>query len=280
MTKIWTLLFSIGLLAAWVAHGFAAEALAGERSGSDCCRQDRADIARLHQNADRLYAQFKPGAAAAELQKILSLEPRNFEALIKMARAHVDIGDLIPEEGPEWKERKVKEYTAAEAYARKAVKVDPQSTWGHFWIAASLGNIAMVAPISRQLELAGEIRDEVEKALALDPKNGPAYHVYGVWHRKVAEIGAAKRLLATVVYSRPLPQGSLEESVELLKRAVALNPATIISRLELARSYIANEDWEPARAMLKSIADLPIQFSDDARNKQKAKQLLAEIDGR
>lgn len=275
MTSI--ILFSIGLLVALTTRGFT-EAADGLRPG--CCRQDGVDIVRLHKNADRLYAQFRPKEAAGELQKILRLEPRNFEALIKLARAHVDIGDLISEEGPEWKERKIKEYAVAEDYARKAMKVDPQSTWGHFWVAVSLGNIAMVSPISRQVELAGEIRDEVEKALALDPKNGLAYHVYGVWHRKVAEIGATQRLLVTVVYSRALPQGSFEKSIEFLKKAVGFHPNTIISRLELARSHIAREEWEPARAMLKSIPDLPIQFSDDARNKQKAEQLLEEIKDR
>jgi tetratricopeptide (TPR) repeat protein len=274
-----TLLCSIALSLAVTGRLHAGDAAAdGFRPG--CCRQDGADIARLHKNADRFYAQFKPRDAAGELQKILRLDGRNFEALIKLARAHVDIGDLIAEEGPEWKERKIKEYAVAEDYARKAVRVDPRSTWGHFWIAASLGNIAMVSPISRQVELAGEIRDEVERALALDPKNGLAYHVYGVWHRKVAEIGATKRLLATVVYSRSLPQGSLEKSIEFLKKAVSLNPQTIISRLELARSHVAREEWESARAMLRSIPELPIQFSDDAKNKQKAEQLLEEIKDR
>jgi len=48
------------------------------------------DIARLHKNADRLYAQFKRKDAVGELQKILRIEGRNFEALIKLARAHAD----------------------------------------------------------------------------------------------------------------------------------------------------------------------------------------------
>ena len=266
-------------LSSLAASATAADS-AVEEPKQACCRHEGMDIARLHKNADRLYAQFKPKDAVGELQKILRIEERNFEALIKLARAHVDIGDLIPENGSDWKERKMKEYAVAEDYARRAVKVDSQSAWGHFWIAASVGNIAMVSPISRQVELAGEIRDEVEKALALDPNNGLTYHVYGVWHRKVAEIGAASRVLASVIYGRSLPNGSVEKSIEYLKKAVALNPRTIVSRLELARSYVAKEEWEPARTLLKSIPELPIQFSDDARNKQKAEQLLEEIKDR
>jgi tetratricopeptide (TPR) repeat protein len=245
-----------------------------------CCTNDGADIARLHKIAERLYRQFKPKEAAAELQKIIRLDARNFEALVKLARAHIDIGDQIPEEAPDSKDRKIKEYAVAEDYARKAVKVDSRSTWGYFWVAAAAGNIAMVSPIAKQVELAGEIRDQVEKAIALDPNNGSAYHIYGLWHRKMAEIGRASRVVASMFYARALPSGSLEKSIEYFKKAVVLNPTVIVSRLELARSHVAKEEWEPARALLRSIPDLPIQFSDDAKHKQKAEQLLEEIKDR
>jgi tetratricopeptide (TPR) repeat protein len=245
-----------------------------------CCRNDGADIARLHKIAERLYTQFKPKEAVAELQKIIRLDGRNFEALVKLARAHIDIGDQIPEDGPDSKDRKIKEYAVAEDYARKAVKVDSHSTWGHFWVAAAAGNIAMVSPVSKQVELAGEIRDQVEKAIALDPSNGSAYHIYGLWHRKMAEIGRASRAAASVLYGRSLPSGSFEKSIDYFKKAVALNPTVIVSRLELARSHVAKEEWEPARALLRSIPAMAIQFSDDAKHKQKAEQLLEEIKDR
>jgi tetratricopeptide (TPR) repeat protein len=268
---------SIALLVALAATAGAADGPKSEDSKSGCCRQDGADIMRWHKNADRLYRQFKPLEAVGELHKILRVDGGNFEALIKMARAFVDIGDQIPENGAGWKERKLKEYSVAEDYARKAVRVDGSSTWGHFWVAASIGNIAMVSPLSKQLDFAGDIRDAIEKSIARDANNGMAYHVYGVWHRKVAEIGGASRMLASVVYGRSVPSGSLEKSIEYLKKAVALNPTIIVSRLELARSYIATEQRQQARVMLQSISDLPIQFSDDAKHKEKAAQLLEEI---
>jgi Tfp pilus assembly protein PilF len=125
--------------------------------------------------------------------------------------------------------------------------------------------------------MAGEIRGAIEKAISLDPQNGFAYHVYGIWHRKMAEIGKMSRMLASVVYGRSIPAGSMEKSIEYLNKAVTLNPTVIASRLELARSYVAVENWPAARSFLTSIGGLPIQFSDDAKHKQKAEQLLAEI---
>jgi tetratricopeptide (TPR) repeat protein len=171
----------------------------------------------------------------------------------------------------------MKEYRIAEDYARKAIRVNPNSTWGHFYIAASLGSMAILLPVGKQIDIAGEIRGAIEKAIALDPQNGFAYHVYGVWHRKMAEIGKASRVFASVIYGRSVPTGSLEKSIEYLRKAVALNPAVIVSRLELARSYVALENWSSARNSLLSLRELPNQFSDDAKHKQKAEQLLEEI---
>jgi len=268
------------LLTIGAAPTLAADIPAGDESKPGCCRREGADIAQLHRSADRLYGQFKPKEAVAELLKILHADSNNFEALVKLARAHIDIGDLMPETDADWQERKLKEYMVAQDYARKALRVDPNSTCSHFWIAAAVGSIAVVSPVSKQVDLSTEIRDAVEKSIALDPQNGSAYHVYGVWHRKVAEIGGASRMFASMLYGKSLPKGSLEKSIEFLKKAVALNPTVIVSRLELARSHAATSDWQAARAMLQSIAPLPVQFSDDAKHKKNAAQLLDEIKDR
>ena len=248
-----------------------------EENRKPCCKSEPADTAQLHKNAERLYSQFKPKEAVGELLKILQIDPRDFEAMTKLSRAYLDIGDMIPESSPDWQEKRLKEYRKAEEYARQAIALDPSSTWGHFYVAASLGDIALVSPTSTQIDLAAEIRSSLEKAIALDSKNGFAYHVYGIWHRKMAEIGKTSRLVASVLYGRSLPSGNLEKSIEYLRKAVALNPDVIVSRLELAKSYIAAENWPMARSSLIPIRQLPIQFSDDAKHKQHAEQILEEI---
>jgi tetratricopeptide (TPR) repeat protein len=244
------------------------------------CKTQPAEIAKLIKDADRLHAEFKPREGAAELEKVLQLEPRNTEALAKLARAHIDIGDMIPESRPDWKERRMREYRRAEHYARQAVKADPNFTWGYFYVAASLGMMTSLLPAGTQIEMAEEIRLATEKAIALDPQNGFAYHIYGVWHRKMAEIGKASRVVASLLYGRIVPAGSLDKSVEFLKKAVSLNPHVIVSRLELARSHAAREEWAEARTQLNVAADLPVKFSDDRQHKRKVLELLEEIKSR
>ena len=247
------------------------------RVGCPNCANDGSPISRSLQKADELYAAFKPKEALAEFLKVLDSDPQNAEALSKIARVYIDFGDVIPESTPDWEAKRLKQYQIAEQYARKAVKADPSVVWGHFYVAASLGSMATVSPVAKQIDMAGEIRGAIEKAIALDPQNGFAYHVYGIWHRKMAEIGKMSRMFASVIYGRSIPTGSMEKSIEYLNKAVTLNPTVIASRLELARTYVAVENWPSARSFLTSIGGLPIQFSDDAKHKQKAEQLLEEI---
>lgn len=273
---IYLVLLTLGLLRPELARGADAVSMESAKVACYDARVD-GDIGQLHKNAERLYARFKPQEAAGELQKVLQMDGQNFEALAKLSRAHIDIGDLIPESSQGASEKKMKEYRLAEEYARKAIRVNPNSTWGHFYVAASLGSMAVLLPVGKQIDIAGEIRGAIEKSIAQDPQNGFAYHVYGVWHRKMAEIGKASRVFASVIYGRSVPTGSLEKSIEYLKKAVAFNPAVIVSRLELARSYVALENWASARNSLLSLRELPNQFSDDTKHKQKAEQLLGEI---
>src|SRR5690242_17138739 len=139
---------------------YAAQQSTG-RVGCPHCINDGSETSNLLQQADSLYASFKTREALHALGRVLDLEPNNFEALAKSARGHIDLGDLIPDSDPNVKEKKLKEYLVAEEFARKAVKIDPHSTWGHFYVAASLGKIASQSPTSKQIDLAGEIRAEV-----------------------------------------------------------------------------------------------------------------------
>ncbi len=250
----------------------------GVRSGGAV--NDGSEVSVLLQQADALYASFKTREALQALGKVLQLEPNNYEALGKSARGYIDLGDMVSDSDPDAREKKLKQYQTAEEYARKAVKLDPNGTWGHFYVAASLGKIASQSSVSRQIDLAAEMRSEIEKAIEADPQNGFAYHVYGIWHRRLAEIGGGSRFLASTFLGRSIPQGDLNKSVEYHKKALALNPTVISHHLELGKTYIDMGKYDLARATLKASLTHPIQFSDDAKHKKEAEQLLQELKDR
>lgn len=266
-----------------MAFGAAPAILADSREpgqgrvGCPHCIQDGSEVSQLLQKADALYSEFKPKEALRELVKILDGGSEHHEALSKASRIYIDFGDMIPESGPDSHEKRLRQYLIAEQYARRAIKADPGSTWGHFYVAASLGKIALQSSITKQIDLAHEIQAHVERAIMLDARNGYAYHIYGVWHRKMAEIGQMKRLFTSVVMRRSVPKGSMEKSIEYLKTAISLNPTVISHHLELAKTHAAMGNWQLARVSVKACRELPVQFSDDHINKKEALRLLQEI---
>jgi tetratricopeptide (TPR) repeat protein len=277
-------LFVVGLwlAASLLAAGPVHSQPDGQDGGPDCrhCGKEAAEINQRLKRAEGFYSSFKPQEALKELLRVLAVNPQHHEALVKTARAYVDVGDLVSDAVADWQEQRLKHYRIAETYARKAVSADPNSTWGHFYIAASLGKIALLSPIPTQIDLSKEIREAVERALALDPRNGFAYHVYGMWQRRMAEIGQMSRMLATLVLRRTVPEGSMEKSEEYFQKAISLNPTVIAHRLEMAKTSIALAKWQQARTQLRSALELPIRFSDDPQHKQEAQQLLQELKDR
>jgi tetratricopeptide (TPR) repeat protein len=250
------------------------------RLGCPHCINDGSEVSQLLQQSDALYVAFKPKEALKPLLRVLELEPNNQEAFAKAARVYIELGDIIAETESGWQEKRAQQYRVAEDYARKAVKADPNNTWGHFYVAASLGKIAAHSTVSKQIDLADEIRSAVEKSIACDPQNGFAYHVYGVWHRRMAEVGKGSRLLASAFLWRSVPQGNLKTSVEYFQKAIGLNPTVISHHLELGKTYIAMGKWDLARSSLKSSLVQPVQFSDDPKHKKEAEELLREIKDR
>jgi tetratricopeptide (TPR) repeat protein len=274
-----SVLLIVFLCAMSVAEARAAQQPMG-RLGCPRCINDGSEVSQLLQQSDELYVALKPQEALKPLLRVLELEPNHQEALAKAARVYIEFGDIIAETEPGWEEKRFQQYRVAEDYARKAVKADPNNTWGHFYLAASLGKIAAHSSVSKQIDLADEIRSAVEKSIACDPQNGFAYHVYGVWHRRMAEVGKTSRFLASAFLGRSVPQGNLKSSVEYFQKAIGLNPTVISHHLELGKTYIAMGKWDLARASLKSSLVQPVQFSDDSKHKKEAEKLLREISDR
>lgn len=227
--------------------------------------------------ATALYREFRSREALTELKKALALAPGHPEALVWAARTHVDVGDHIPETVPDWQKKRVEQYRTAERYAREAARIQPESTWPRFFLAVALGKLAEFSGAKKQIALAREIRNAVGKAIALDPDNGFAYHVLGVWHRRMAEINAAERLLAQVFLQRSVPAGRMEESARLLKKALRYHPDIIAHHLELAKTYQALGRTDLARQHLLTVDRLPGRFSDDGIHKRNARKLLEDI---
>lgn len=226
------------------------------------------------QAGDEAYAVFDDTKALEHYQAALGLEPGNYEALWKASRAMVDIADVIPAAQKDVKEQQKKMFTEATALARKAVAANPNDTWGHFQYAAANGKRLLLLGKKEQIDASKAVRAEIDKAIELDATNHLAWHALGRWHRRMDEIGGAKRFFGSIVYGS-IPKGSFEESEKALRKAIELHPEYANHYLELGRTLVALKKYDEAADCFQKCIDLPKTTSKDDVLKAEAQ---AELD--
>jgi tetratricopeptide (TPR) repeat protein len=231
------------------------------------------------QAGDLAYAQFDDQKALEHYSEALKLEPANYEALWKTSRAMVDIADVIPATDNDIKARQMKMYTEATALAKKAVAANPNDTWGHFQLAAANGKRLLLLGKKEQIDASKAVRAEIDKAIQLDPTNHLAYHALGRWHRRMAEIGGAKRFFGGIIYGS-IPKGSFAESEKNLRKAIELHPEYANHYLELGRTLVELNKFDQAAEAFQKCIDLPKTTSKDDVLKNEAKAELGKLKAR
>ncbi len=233
-------------------------------------------VAEHIQAGDEAYAKFGDQAALDHYLEALKLEPENYEALWKASRGYVDVADLIPATDKDAKARQMKMYMEAVNLARKAIVANPNDTWGHFSLSASMGKRLLMLGKKEQIDGAKAVRAEIDKAIELDANNDLAWHALGRWQRRMAEIGGAKRFFGSIMYGS-IPKGSYEESAKAFQTALELKPDYINHHYEYGLTLEALKKWDEARQEFQKCADLPISSSKDEMLKKDAATELAEI---
>jgi tetratricopeptide (TPR) repeat protein len=139
-----------------------------------------------------------------------------------------------------------------------------------------MGKRLLLLSKKEQVDASKAVRAEIDKAIELDPANDLAYHALGRWHRRMAEIGGAKRFFGSILYGS-IPKGSFEESEKYLKKAIELRPDFVNHHLELGRTYVSLGKYDLAAAEFQKAIDLPKTTSKDDVLKAEAQAELAKL---
>lgn len=216
------------------------------------------------QDPDGLYAARTDLVKAREATGIwadrLQKNPKDFEAAWKLARARYWLGTHASEA-----ERKTFLEGGIEA-GRTAVGLEPKKPEGHFWIAANMGALAESFGMRQGLKYRGDIKNELEQVLAIDPafQQGSADRALGRWYYKVPGLFG----------------GSNKKSEEHLRKSLTYNANSTASRFFLAETLLDMGRKPEARTELQKVLDAPLDSEwgpEDREWQTKAKALLSTI---
>jgi tetratricopeptide (TPR) repeat protein len=215
--------------------------------------------------ADHLFAVRDNAAslkqAVSMMEEMTARDKANYEAFWRMAKYRYYLADVETDESK--KSRLI--HSAIDA-AKKAVALDGSRVEGHFWLAATNGELADMKGGISSLGLVKTIRKEFEAALAIDPsyENGASYLALGEIDLNLPKLlgGSERRGIAR-----------LEEGLKTYQSNAEL-------KLALASAYEKKGRREEARKLLESL----LTTSDPARTpneyedlKKKARRLMDEM---
>ena len=199
------------------------------------------------------------------------LEPKNPDLLVRIARQY----RYLMTDASDTKEKLRLGHLALD-YSERAATCGPKDCDAQLATAITLGKMLPYLSKKEQVSASPRIKESVDKALTIDPKNDNAWHILGRWNRVLAEISGAKRLLAGLIYGE-LPKGSYEEAERAMKKAIALNPNRLMHYIELGRIYAQTGRKDEAREMINKGLGMSDAEKDDPETKERGREALAKL---
>ena len=201
---------------------------------------------------DSLMQAGRTAAAVEAWQAGLAAAPRDVALLWKTSLGLSALAEETP--GHEGDEARLRQ---AIELARRAVHHGPEVSRAHTALAVALGRYGRHLGYAYRIQRAGEVIElgrqahrEIERARALDPSDHAPYVFLGAFHRELATVHPVAKAVARTLLGG-YPDVSLEESVALLRRAVALDPGSVTAHVQLARTWLAMGRTAEARTVLR-----------------------------
>jgi tetratricopeptide (TPR) repeat protein len=220
---------------------------------------------------DAALARFDLDTALAAYRAAYSKAPDNYEATWKLARALCDQSIYLKD--PNRQKRRCIE---AEQLARAAVRLQPDDSKSHAYLAVAVGKLALYEGGRRKVELAREVKTEALRAIQCNDQEDIAYHVLGVWNREMAELNWVLRKFAEFLYGK-FPPASLDDALRNLRRAAQIAPHVVAHRVELGVTLADARNWSEANATLNSALAMPKAWVTDDYYWEMARQNLKRV---
>lgn len=210
--------------------------------------------------------------ALAIYEKILEMDPNNFEAIWNAAFLNSKLGYAAHDADDKkfYLERAVE-------LAEKSYKIDPNHYRSNYVMAVSLGRIGDIRSAKDRVKNATLIKEYADKALELNPKHAATWHMVGKWHYRLSTMNVAEKAAAALFYGG-LPGGASLEKAELyFKNAIEHRPEYILYHLDLAFTLVKMGKKQEAIETLEKTVSMNPFTQDDLGYLEKAQKLLKRL---
>jgi len=228
-------------------------------------------LQELIKQSDDSFDKFDDRSALQILTEANKDFPNNAEVLWRLSRVTTHLADHLPAATDDEKDAQMKEYQKAYDLANQAVSDDPKNAKAFTYRAVANGKIALFKGVFSVAPVVKQVRDDCEHAIELDPDYSIPYYILGRTHAKLAEKPKMFR------WPLGLSWGNIDDAIKYYQKAISIDGTFIMFRLDLARAYDQDDDYQKAKEQLMMIPSLPKRDEDDDSLRTVAADLLQQI---
>lgn len=225
----------------------------------------------LIEEARSLERQFKTDDAINKYFEYLGTDQKNRTILLRIVELYCMKGNETESESD-----RLKLYQSATKTANDLWQIDSTSADAHYAKALVMGRMISFASVKEKAQMTKSIKDEVDKALKIDPSHLKSLYTLAKWHDEVSSLNPAAKA-AMKVFFGGLPPASSEEALLLYKKIRELSPSFIANNLDYALILKKNGRSDLAIEVLTAQMKYPVKTKEDQLLKEKSKQLLTSL---
>ncbi|XP_076442855.1 regulator of microtubule dynamics protein 1-like [Babylonia areolata] len=168
-------------------------------------------------------------------------------------------------------------YLAKDA-ALAAVNLDTNCPDGHKWYAITVGSIGDYEPTSEKIKNGYLIKEHIQLAIDLNPKDPTPHHMLGRWCYSIYMLSWLERKAAAAFFGAP-PTSTVEEALQHFMQAENLNPGKWKENsLYIAKCLVEKRQYSSAVPWLRKAQSEPDDKDVDAEVQTEVVNLLAKYD--
>lgn len=234
----------------------------GSNGAADYLRQGEKHFAAFrYPDAARTYSQILVADSTHYYALKMATESWNLHGLDQQAARQKDSAEVAFERAVVLAERSLRHYP------------DSADTWVN--LAAAWGNLALFKGGKDKVRIGQQVEDYGNRALEIDSTHVIALSILGVFYREVSKLSWIERVLAKAIYGG-VPDGSIEQSVAYLQRAIEADSLALFPTYSLAVTYRHMKEHELAQELLDRVVAMRSANSEESRYQFNARRWLAE----
>lgn len=167
-------------------------------------------------------------------------------------------------------------YLQARSLSDKALRVGADDKEANLSMALALQQLSYLAGAKEKAAYIRDVKTYTDKALVIDSSYAAAWRVLGSWNYQVSSLGFAERAATKLLFGS-LPSASIDQAIADFKRSSELDPRSILSLYELAKTYHASgQDREAMKSLTQAIRLRPI-LQDDRSLQAECRKMLESL---